>query len=108
MLLLNEKIENKNKELQNELNKLRLENEKLIKENEIFKSKDDCSSSCNNYTKNKIIEDNIHKNNENIENVSLELKQIEYKRKSLNISLLCNMKKDINDKQFIIQNYKKY
>jgi len=107
LLLLNEKIENKNKELQNELNKLRLENEKLIKENDIFKSKDDCYSSYNNYTKNKITDDNIHKNNENIENVSLELKQIEYKRKSLNISLLSNMKKDKNDKQLLIQNYKK-
>ena len=107
LLLLNEKIENKNKELQNELNKLRLENEKLIKENEIFKSRDDCSSSINIYTKNKIQEDNIHKNNENIENVSLELKQIEYKKKNLNMSLLYNMKKDINDRQLIIQNYKK-
>lgn len=107
LLLLNEKIENKNKELQNELNKLRLENEKLIKENEIFKSKDDCSSNFNNYTKNKIADDNIHKNNENIENVSLELKQIEYKKKNLNMSLLCNMKKDKNDKKLIIQNYKK-
>jgi len=107
LLLLNEKIENKNKELQNELNKLKLENEKLIKENEIFKSKDDCSSSYNNYTKNKLADDNIHKNHENIENVSLELKQIEYERKSLNMSLLSNKKKDVNDKKIIIQNYKK-
>jgi len=107
LLLLNEKIENKNKELQNELNKLKLENEKLIKENEIFKSKDDCSSSYNNYTKNKLADDNIHKNHENIENVSLELRQIEYERKSLNMSLLSNKKKDVNDKKIIIQNYKK-
>ena len=112
----NEKLLNEKKQLEKELIKLKLENEKLQKDNETYKSKESQLSqlsNTNSLTLNKIISTNIHKNDENIENVSLELKEIKKKKKkidALNIPIL-NLKKNTNilDKFWQDQNnYKKY
>ena len=69
-------------------------------DNETYKSKESQFSqlSNNSITLNKIIQTNIHKNDENIENVSIELREMKKKKKkidALNIPIL-NFKKNSN------------
>ena len=96
LILLNEKISNEKNYLEEELKKLKKENENL--QNEIYKLKENQFSCHNSLANNKIAKTDIHKNDENIENVSLELKEIKIKKKKLdglNIPIL-NLKKNIN------------
>ena len=97
LILFNEKITNEKKYLEEELKKIKIENKRLQKENESYKSKEIFSSSSS-ITNNKNTPTDIHKNNENIEDVSVELKAIKLKKKkleTLNIPIL-NLKKNIN------------
>ena len=106
LILLNKKLSKEKIYLEEELEILRKENEKLKKENEIYKLNENQFSNINILTNNKIAKTDIHKNDENIENVSLELKEIKIKKKKidgLNVPIL-NLKKNINEKSWKDQN----
>ena len=115
LILLNEQLLHEKDLLEEEIKKLKIENEKLQKDNETYKSKESQFSqlSNNSLTVNKIIQNNIHKNDENIENVSIELREMKKKKKkidALNIPIL-NLKKNstILDKFWKNQSdFKKY
>ena len=106
LILLNEKISNEKKPLEEEMKKSKIENQKLQKENDKYKSKENQLSESNSLHSKKISKTNIYKINENIENVSLELKEIKIKKQkeidTLNVPIL-NLKKNINinDKKYV-------
>ena len=106
LILLNEKILNEKKLLEEEMKKLKIENQKLLKENDKYKSGENQLSESNSLQNKKISQTNIYKINENIENVSLELKEIKIKKQkkidTLNVPIL-NLKKriNINDKKYV-------
>lgn len=110
LILLNKKISNEKQNLKEELEKLKIENEKLQKENEAFKTKESQFSESSSFPKTKINQTDIHKNNENIENVSLELKEMKIKKTkidALNKPIL-NLKKNINIENNISKNPKNF
>ena len=106
LILLNEKISNEKKHLEEEMKKLKMENQKLQKENDKYKSRENQLSESNSLHSKKMSQTNIYKINENIENVSLELKEIKIKKQkkidTLNVPIL-NLKKNINkiDKKYV-------
>ena len=100
LILLNKKLTNEKKNLEEEIQKLKLENEKLQKDIEIYKAKEkeNILSESSTIPNIKIVQTDIHKNDENIENVSLELKEMKIKKKKideLGVPIL-NLKKNIN------------
>jgi hypothetical protein len=106
LILLNEKISNEKKHLEEEMKKLKMENQKLQKENDKYKSRENQLSESNSLHSKKMSQTNIYKINENIENVSLELKEIKIKKQkkidTLNVPIV-NLKKNINkiDKKYV-------
>ena len=100
LIILNKQLLHEKNLLEEEIKKLKLENEKLQKDNETYKSKESQFSQLSNksLTVNKIVQNNIHKNDQNIENVSIELREMKKKKKKidgLNIPVL-NLKKNAN------------
>ena len=70
--------------MENELKKLKLENEILKKDNKNFKFKKSQYNNVNCLIKNKKNINDINKIDENIENVSIELREIEENKKIIN------------------------
>ena len=103
LILINQILSNEKMVLEEEIKKLKLENEKLQKDNDKYKSREIQFSESSSLPTNKLIQTDIHKNDENIENVSLELREIKLKKKKidvLNLPILNLKKKISSDKKF--------